>query len=259
LVVDKKEYHRNLREFQVELSKVQAWVQETGARIVVIFEGRDAAGKGGIIRRIGERVSKRVFRAVALPKPSDRQRTQWYFQRYIEQLPAAGEVILFDRSWYNRAGVEPVMGLCTPEEHERFLRLAPDFERNLVDDGIILIKYWLEVSSEEQQKRFESRIAEPTKQWKLSPMDLEARRRWYEYSRARDQMFEATDTEHAPWNIVEADDKKKARLNCISHLLSAIPYEDVPAEAVELPPPATEIEYDDKAAMRGRRYVPERF
>jgi len=259
LIVDKKEYHEQLREFQVELSKVQAWVTETGARIVVIFEGRDAAGKGGIIRRIGERVSKRVFRAVALPKPSDRQRTQWYFQRYIEQLPAAGEVILFDRSWYNRAGVEPVMGFCTPEERDRFLRLAPDFERNLVDDGIILIKYWLEVSSEEQQKRFESRIAEPTKQWKLSPMDLEARRRWYEYSLARDQMFAATDTEYAPWNIVEADNKKKARLNCISHLLSKIPYEDIPGESVALPRRSKTHEYDDKATMAGRRYVPERF
>jgi len=257
--VDSREYHKQLREFQVELSEVQAWVTKTGARIVVIFEGRDAAGKGGIISRIGERVSKRVFRTVALPKPSDRQKTQWYFQRYIEQLPAAGEVILFDRSWYNRAGVEHVMGFCTLEERDRFLRLAPDFERNLVDDGIILIKYWLEVSSEEQQKRFESRIAEPTKQWKLSPMDLESRRRWYEYSLARDRMLDATDTEHAPWHIVLADNKKKARLNCMSHLLSVIPYEDVPSDPVELPQPSQEFAFDDKATMRSRRYVRDRF
>jgi polyphosphate kinase 2 len=257
--VKSKEYHAQLSKFQVELSKVQAWVQESGARIVVIFEGRDAAGKGGVISRITQRVSKRVFRTVALPKPSDRQKTQWYFQRYIEQLPAAGEVILFDRSWYNRAGVEPVMGFCTPDEHERFLRVVPHFERNLVDDGIILIKYWLEVSSDEQQKRFESRISEPTKQWKLSPIDLESRRRWYEYSRVRDRMFDATDTEHAPWYVVKADNKKEARLNCISHLLSEIPYHDIPVDPVELPEPSRESAYDDKATMAGRRYVPERF
>jgi polyphosphate kinase 2 len=252
-------YEEHLYELQIELNKLQRWVTETGARIVVIFEGRDAAGKGGTIRRITERVSPRVFRTVALPKPSDRQKTQWYFQRYVERLPAAGEVVLFDRSWYNRAGVEVVMGFCTEEQRDQFLRVVPVFERTLVDDGIILVKYWLEVSSDEQRERFEKRIAEPTKQWKLSPMDLEARRRWYEYSLARDRMFDVTDTSQAPWYVVEADDKKEARLNCISHLLSVIPYEDLDGDTVNLPRRSTEHEYDDKATMRGRRYVPERF
>ncbi len=257
--MDRKDYEKQLLELQIELNKLQSWVTNVGARIVVIFEGRDAAGKGGIIRRISERVSKRVFRAVALPKPSDRQKGQWYFQRYVAHLPAAGEIVLFDRSWYNRAGVELVMGFCTVEERDHFLRVVPGFERTLVDDGIILVKYWLEVSSAEQKERFASRIAEPTKQWKLSPMDLESRRRWYEYSLARDRMLDATDTGHAPWHIVKADDKKEARLNCIAHLLSLIPYEDTPAEPVELPKRSKEHEYDDKATLRGRRYVPERF
>ncbi|MFW2404502.1 MAG: polyphosphate kinase 2 [Gammaproteobacteria bacterium] len=255
----KKDYEESLYELQIELNKLQRWVTETGARIVVIFEGRDAAGKGGTIRRIAESVSPRVFRTVALPKPSDRQKSQWYFQRYVEQLPAAGEVILFDRSWYNRAGVEVVMGFCTPKQRDDFLRDVPPFELTLVDDGIILVKYWLEVSSDEQQERFEKRIAEPTKQWKLSPMDLEARRRWYEYSLARDRMFDVTDTSHAPWYVVRADDKKEARLNCISHLLSVIPYEDLDGETIELPKRSNEHEYDDKATMTSRRYVPERY
>jgi polyphosphate kinase 2 len=257
--VKRKEYEAELFKLQVELNHLQSWVTTTGARIVVVFEGRDAAGKGGIIRRIGEKVSKRVFRAVALPKPSDRQKGQWYFQRYVEQLPAAGEVVLFDRSWYNRAGVEIVMGFCTEAERDKFLQAVPDFERTLVDDGIILLKYWLEVSSDEQLERFESRIAEPTKQWKLSPIDLEARRRWYDFSLARDRMFDATDTDHAPWNIVSADNKKEARLNCISHLLSQIPYADGAAATIDLPQRSTAKEYDDKATMQGRKYVPERF
>ena len=255
----RKEYEAELFELQVELNKLQSWVTDTGARVVVVFEGRDAAGKGGIIRRITERVSKRVFRSVALPKPSDRQKGQWYFQRYVEQLPAAGEVVLFDRSWYNRAGVEIVMGFCTEEQRNGFLRAVPEFERTLIDDGITLLKYWLEVSSDEQLERFDSRIAEPTKQWKLSPIDLEARRRWYEFSLARDRMFDATDTEHAPWNIVRADSKRKARLNCITHLLSRIPYESAEAPTVELPKRSKEHKYDDKATMQGRRYVPELF
>ncbi len=194
-----------------------------------------------------------------MPKPSDRQKSQWYFQRYVEHLPAAGEIVLFDRSWYNRAGVERVMGFCTLEERDHFLRVVPGFERTLVDDGITLVKYWLEVGSDEQRERFESRISHPTKQWKLSPMDVEARRRWYEYSLARDRMLDATDTGHAPWHVVKADSKRKARLNCISHLLSLIPFEDTEFEAIELPERSKEHEYDDRATMRGRRYVPERF
>jgi len=254
-----KEYDEHLYALQIDLNRLQTWVTSVGARAVVIFEGRDAAGKGGVIRRISERVSPRVFRTVALPKPSDRERTQWYFQRYVQQLPAAGEVVLFDRSWYNRAGVEVVMGFCTVEERDHFLRVVPGFERTLVDDGIILVKYWLEVSSDEQQERFERRIADPTKQWKLSPMDLEARRRWYEYSLARDRMLDATDTAHAPWYLVRADNKKKARLNCISHLLSVMPYADIATEPVKLPKRSTDRKYDDKATLRARRYIPERF
>ncbi len=253
----RKKYEAELRKLQVELVKLQEWVKYKGLRIVVIFEGRDAAGKGGIIRRITERVSPRVFRVVALPVPSDRERTQLYLQRYLQHLPAAGEVVLFDRSWYNRAGVERVMNFCTEEEYDRFLDNIADFERFLVEDGIILVKYWISVSNEEQERRFQKRIDDPLRQWKLSPMDLESRRRWYDYSRARDMMFAASDTEHAPWYVVRADDKRRARLNCIAHLLSLIPYEELPREKVVLPERDESKAYDDVTPLLGRRFVPE--
>ena len=231
-----KDYELELFKLQTELVKLQEWVKATGARIVIIFEGRDAAGKGGIIKRIVERVSPRVFRVVALPAPTEREKTQIYWQRYIEHLPAGGEVIIFDRSWYNRAGVEHVMGFCTKSEYTRFLRGCPVVENSMVSDGIILLKYWLEVSETEQHKRFEARIKDPTKRWKLSPMDLESHRRWYDYSRARDAMLAATDVPQAPWYIVPSDDKKRARLNCIADILSHIPYEEIPYKPPKLPP-----------------------
>ncbi len=230
-----KEYEPELFKLQVELVKMQEWVKTTGARIVVVFEGRDAAGKGGIIKRILERVSPRVFRLVALPAPTERQKTQVYAQRYIEHLPAGGEVVIFDRSWYNRAGVEHVMGFCTEEEYKKFLKGCPVFENFLINNGIVLLKYWLDVSEKEQHKRFLARIEDPSKRWKLSPMDLESHRRWYDYSRARDAMLAATDTATAPWYIVPSDDKKRARLNCIAHLLSYVPYEEVPYKPPKLP------------------------
>ncbi|MFO1061167.1 MAG: polyphosphate kinase 2 [Dongiaceae bacterium] len=230
-----KFYNAELARLQGELVRLQLWVKHTGARVVVLFEGRDAAGKGGVIKRIAERTSPRVFRVVALPSPSDRQKTQLYGQRYIEQLPAGGEVVLFDRSWYNRAGVERVMGFCSEQTSESFLRIVPVFERLIVDSGIKLIKYWFEVSQEEQTRRFEQRIEDPRKIWKLSPMDLESHRRWYDFSRARDAMFAATDNAFAPWHVVRADDKRRARLNCIAHLLGHIPYEDVPRHKIKLP------------------------
>ena len=226
--IDKKDYEAELFKLQVELVKLQDWVKATNARVVIILEGRDAAGKGGIIKRITELVSPRIFRVVALPTPTERQKTQLHAQRYIEQLPAGGEVVIFDRSWYNRAGVEYVMGFCTKEEHREFLRDCPAFEAFLVSQGIILLKYWLEVSEKEQHKRFLARIEDPSKRWKLSPMDLESHRRWYDYSRARDAMLAATDTQATPWYIVPSDNKKRARLNCIAHILSSIPYEEVP-------------------------------
>jgi polyphosphate kinase 2 len=230
------EYEAELFKLQVELVKLQDWVKKTGARIVIIFEGRDAAGKGGIIKRIMERVSPRVFRLVALPSPTERQKTQLYAQRYIEQLPAGGEIVIFDRSWYNRAGVEHVMGFCSGEEYRKFLKGCPGFENVLVSNGIILLKYWLDVSEKEQHKRFEARIKDPSKRWKLSPMDLESHRRWYDYSCARDAMLAATDVSYAPWYIVPSDDKKRARLNCIADILSRIPYEEVPYNPPKLPP-----------------------
>src|SRR5271165_4472637 len=233
--LDKKVYESELFKLQVELVKMQDWVKHTGARIVVIFEGRDAAGKGGIIKRILERVSPRVFRLVALPAPTERQKTQLYVQRYIAHMPAAGEVVIFDRSWYNRAGVEHVMGFCTEEQYKDFLKGGPLFENILVNNGIILLKYWLDVSEREQHRRFVARITDPTKRWKLSPMDLESHRRWYDYSRARDAMLAATDTVTAPWYLVPSDDKKRARLNCIAHLLSCIPYEEIPYKPPKLP------------------------
>jgi len=255
----RKKYEKELGRLQGELCKLQAWVKHKGLRVVVIFEGRDAAGKGGTIRAITERVSPRVFRLVALPAPSDREKTQIYLQRYMQHFPAAGEILIFDRSWYNRAGVEIVMGFCTPEQHEKFLELCPVFEKYFTDAGIIIIKYWMEVGKKEQQRRFEARIKDPLRQWKLSPMDLESFRRWYEYSRARDSMLEATDTKHAPWYIVRSDDKKRARLNCIAHLLSLIPYRKVQQEKVELPKRKAKGGYDDQAPLKGRHFVPEKY
>ena len=231
----RKEYEEQIAKFHAELVKLQFWVKHTGARIVVLFEGRDAAGKGGVIKRITERVSPRVFRVVALPAPSERERTQIYFQRYFQHLPAAGEIILFDRSWYNRAGVERVMGFCTDDEYDRFLKVCPAWERDIIDAGVTLIKYWFEISREEQTRRFSDRMNDPRKIWKLSPMDLESHRRWYDYSRARDMMFAATDTPESPWHVVRADDKRRARLNCIAHFLKLIPYEAIQPEKVTLP------------------------
>ena len=233
--ISKKDFEKELGRLQVELCRLQEWVKEKGLRVVVVFEGRDAAGKGGVIKRISERVSPRVFRVVATPAPTEREKSQLYMQRYIPHFPAAGEVILFDRSWYNRAGVEHVMGFCTQDEYERFLRITPAFEKHLIDDGIILIKYFFDVSQEVQGERFTARATDPRKHWKLSPMDLESLARWWDYTAAYDAMIKATDTEHAPWYRVSADDKRSARLNCISHLLSMIPYKEVPYEAPEFP------------------------
>ena len=255
----RKKYEKTLRKLQGELCKLQAWVKHKGLRVIVVFEGRDAAGKGGTIRAITERVSPRVFRVVALPAPSDRQKTELYMQRYITHFPAAGEIVIFDRSWYNRAGVEYVMGFCSKEDRQRFLELCPLVEKFIVDSGIQLIKIWLEVSDKEQKRRFEARIDDPLRQWKLSPMDLPSRERWFDYSRARDKMLEATDTKHAPWHIVRSDDKRRARLNCITHLLEQIPYKKVPREKVKLPKRADKRAYDDEASLKGRKFVPERY
>ncbi len=233
--LSRKEYEREMRHLHGELVAMQEWVKSTGAKVCVVFEGRDTAGKGGTIKRITERVSPRVFRVVALPAPTDREKSQMYVQRYLPHFPAAGEVVIFDRSWYNRAGVEPVMGFCTPEETEKFLQMAPAVERAMVDSGIILIKYWLEVSAEEQTRRLKSRMDDPRKVWKLSAMDLKSYSRWYDYSRARDAMFAATDAAWAPWFVANTDDKKRGRLNIITHLLSQIPYQPLTSEAVRLP------------------------
>ena len=231
----KKAYEKELGQLQEELTRLQRWIRHEGLKVVIIFEGRDAAGKGGVIKRITERLNPRVARVVALGTPSDREKTQWWFQRYVAALPAAGEMVLFDRSWYNRGLVEPVMGFCTDEEYREFLRSCPEFERMLVRSGIILIKYWFSVADEEQELRFQSRIVDPKKRWKLSPMDLEGRARWVEYSKAKDKLFAHTDIKQAPWYVINADDKKRARLNAISHLLDLIPYEEVPWEEIELP------------------------
>ena len=231
-----KVYERELEKPQIELVKLQYWVKEKGLKVVVIFEGRDAAGKGGTIKRITETLNPRIVRVVALPVATEKEKTQWYFQRYVAHLPAAGEMVLFDRSCYNRAGVDRVMGFCAPEQVEEFYRSVPEFEKMLIRSGIILVKYWFSVSNEEQERRFQDRIDDITRQWKLSPMDLESRKRWVEYSRAKDDMFRYTDTKLSPWYVVEADDKKRARLNCISHLLSKIPYEDLTPQVLELPP-----------------------
>jgi polyphosphate kinase 2 len=250
-----KDYDKALRELQVDLCALQEWVKHKGLRVVVVFEGRDAAGKGGTIKAITERVSPRVFRVVALPAPSDREKSQLYLQRYVPHLPAEGEIVIFDRSWYNRAGVEYVMGFCTETQHRRFLTLCPEFEHAVVGDGILLVKFWLEVSDAEQKGRFEARIKDPLRQWKLSPMDLTSRSKWFEYSRARDTMLRATDTPFAPWTIVPSDDKKRARLNCIRHLLKVIPHKDAPRTKIKLPKRSTKGAYDDVASLKGLRFV----
>ncbi|HSZ53275.1 MAG TPA: polyphosphate kinase 2 [Caulobacteraceae bacterium] len=254
-----KEYLEQLRELQVQLCYVQDWAKATGGRVIIVFEGRDAAGKGGIIKAITERVSPRVFRVVALPAPSEREKTQLYMQRYIEHFPTGGEIVIFDRSWYNRAGVEYVMGFCTPEEHHKFLENCPEAEHWIVDSGIILIKIWLEVGKDEQDRRFSARINDPLRQWKLSPMDVQSYGRWYDYSRARDLMFEATDTEYAPWFILRSDDKKRARLNGISHILSLIPYEKIKREKVKLSKRQLKARYDDQTPLEGRHFIAERY
>jgi polyphosphate kinase 2 len=246
----RKDYEKELRKLQGDLCDLQAWVKRTGQRIIVVFEGRDAAGKGGTIRALTERVSPRTFRVVALPAPSDREKSQMYVQRYLAHFPAAGEIVIFDRSWYNRAGVEYVMGFCTKEQHRRFLELCPQFERQIVDNGIILVKYWLEVGNKEQKRRFEARIDDRIRQWKLSPMDLPSRERWYDYSRARDMMLKATDTDFAPWHLVRSDDKKRARLNIISHFLGLVPYKAPKADKIKLPTRDKKHAYDDEATIR---------
>ena len=254
----KKFYNKELRRLQIELVKLQEWIREKGLKVVVVFEGRDAAGKGGVIKRITQCLNPRICRVVALGTPTEREKTQWYFQRYAAQLPATGEMALFDRSWYNRAGVERVMGFCTEEQYREFLRSCPEFERMLIRSGIILVKYWFSVSDEEQERRFQARIEDPTKRWKLSPMDLESRSRWIEYSQAKDEMFRHTDIKQAPWYVVEADDKKKARLNCISHLLSMIPYKDLTPDPVELPPRQDEKGYV-RPPLSEQTFVPEKY
>jgi polyphosphate kinase len=254
-----KAYDKQLHKLQVELCRLQDWVKAEGARIIIIFEGRDAAGKGGTIKAITERVSPRVFRVIALPAPSDREKSQMYLQRYIRFFPAAGEIIIFDRSWYNRAGVEYVMGFTDKAQHKRFLELCPEMEKYIVDGGIRLIKIWLEVGQEEQERRFLARINDPMRQWKLSPMDTESYRLWYDYSKARDLMLDATDTKHAPWHIVRTDDKRRGRLNCISHILDQIPYKKISRKKVELPKRSTKDKYDDQASLKGRKFVAERY
>jgi polyphosphate kinase 2 len=255
----RSQYEKALQKLQVELCHLQRWVKEKQVRIVIVFEGRDGAGKGGTIKAITERVSPRVFRTVALPAPSDRQKTQIYMQRYIEHFPAGGEIVIFDRSWYNRAGVERVMGFCTDKEYERFLQLCPVVERFMVEGGTMLIKLWLEVSNDEQQRRFEARVKDPLRQWKLSPMDLPSRERWYDYSRARDRMLEATDTDAAPWFILRSDDKRTARLNAIAHILSQIPYKKLSQKRVKLPKRSKKRAYNDLKTLEGRRFVEQRY
>ena len=255
----RKDYENALGRLQAELCALQDWVKHKGLRVLVVFEGRDGAGKGGTIKAITERVSPRVFRVVALPAPSDRENTQMFIQRYLPHFPAAGEIVIFDRSWYNRAGVEYVMGFCTKQQHHDFLERCPLFEEFVVANGIVLIKYWLAVSNEEQAKRFRARLDDPVRQWKLSPMDLPSRSRWYDYSRARDLMLDATDTKVAPWHIVRSDDKKRARLNLISHLLSVIPYGTSRRTKVKLPDRSKKGAYDDQASLEGRRFVPEKY
>jgi polyphosphate kinase 2 len=254
-----KKYMKELRKLQGKLCELQEWVKFKGQRVIIIFEGRDAAGKGGTIRALTERVSPRVFRVVALPAPSDREKSQMYLQRYMQHFPAKGEITIFDRSWYNRAGVEYVMGFCTPEQHDAFLEHCSKIEWYIVSSGIKLIKIWLEVSDKEQARRFEARIEDPLRQWKLSPMDLPSRSRWFDYSRARDMMLKATDSKHAPWYILRSDDKKRARLNCLAHILSLFPYKKVPREKVKLPKRSMKNAYDDQKALKGRKFIPEKY
>jgi polyphosphate kinase 2 len=250
------DYEKELLKLQIKLVKLQRWVKEEGKKVVVIFEGRDAAGKGGVIKRIMEKLNPRYCRVVALGIPSDREKTQWYFQRYVNHLPAAGEIVLFDRSWYNRAGVERVMGFCTDYQYHEFLRSCPEFERMLIRSKIKLIKYWFSVSDEVQEKRFQDRINDPTKRWKISPMDLEARSKWVEYSKAKDEMFKYTDTKQSPWFVVNADVKKHARLNCIHHLLSQFDYKDIPTKKIKLPPRQTDENYI-RPPLSDQTFVPE--
>jgi polyphosphate kinase len=252
-------YEKELHKLQVELCYLQEWVKEHKERVIIVFEGRDAAGKGGTIKAITERVSPRVFRVIALPAPTDREKSQMYMQRYVERFPAGGEIVIFDRSWYNRAGVEYVMGFCSEEEHERFLELCPATEEYIVGSGIHLIKIWLEVGQEEQERRFRARIEDPMRQWKLSPMDVESFKRWYEYSKARDLMLKHTDSKHAPWYAVDSNDKKKARLNVISHILAQIPYQRIKREKVKLPSRSDKKKYDDRASLKGIRFIEERY
>jgi polyphosphate kinase 2 len=254
-----KDYMKELRKLQAKLCHLQDWVKFKGLRVIIVFEGRDAAGKGGAIRTLTERVSPRVFRVVALPAPSDREKSQLYIQRYIQHFPAKGEVVIFDRSWYNRAGVEHVLGFCTPEEHGHFLELCPGVEKHIVNNGIRLIKIWLESSDKEQKRRFEARIEDPLRQWKLSPVDLLSRSRWFDYSRARDLMLKATDTKEAPWYILRSDDKKRARLNCLAHILSLIPYKKVKHDKVRMPKRSMKRSYDDQASLVGRKLVAEKY
>ncbi len=253
-----KEYEKELFNLQLELVKLQEWIKHKGLKVVVIFEGRDAAGKGGVIKRINQHLNPRICRVVALPAPTERETTQWYFQRYVAHLPAAGEMVLFDRSWYNRANVEHVMGFCSEDEYQEFMRSCPEFERMLVRSGIVLIKYWFSVSDEEQERRFQSRLQEPHKRWKLSPMDLQSRAKWVEYSRAKDDMFSHTDIKQAPWYVVKSDNKKLARLNCISHLLSVIPYEDLTPERIRLPKRQSAAGYV-RPPMSDQTFVPDYY
>jgi polyphosphate kinase 2 len=256
--IDAKEYEKKLRKLAIELVKLQEWVKANKLRVVVIFEGRDAAGKGGVIKTIAGCLNPRICRIVALGIPTEKEKTQWYFQRYVSQLPSGGEIVLFDRSWYNRAGVEKVMGYCTNDEYEEFLRSCPEFERMLIRSGIILIKYWFSISDGEQEKRFQERINDPTKRWKISQMDIESRDKWVEYSMAKDKMFSYTDTKQSPWYVVPADDKRRARLNCIDHLLSLIPYKDLTPKPIKLPPLKHEVAYV-RPPITDQTFVPEKY
>jgi polyphosphate kinase len=255
----RKEYEKELERLHVQLCNLQEWVKAQKLRVIIVFEGRDAAGKGGTIKAMTEKVSPRVFRVTALPAPSDREKTQLFLQRYMQHFPAAGEIVIFDRSWYNRAGVEYVMGFCTPAEHQRFLALCPQIEQYVIEGGIILIKLWLEVGMEEQERRFKARIDDPLRQWKLSPMDLESYRRWYDYSRARDLMLKATSTKHAPWHIIRSDDKRRARLNCIAHILRLIPHKRMRKDKIKLPKRTGKGRYNDQAGLKGMNFVAEQY
>src|SRR4051794_9135397 len=252
-------YEQELAKLQVELCHLQRWIKEKHLRVIIVFEGRDGAGKGGTIRALTERLSPRVFRVVALPAPSDREKTQVYMQRYMQHFPAGGEAAIFDRSWYNRAGVEYVMGFCTPGQHQRFLKLVPELERFLVQGNTTIIKLWMEVSAKEQKRRFERRLEDPVRQWKLSPMDLPSLERWYDYSKARDLMLKHTDTKHAPWYVLRSDDKERARLNAIAHIIAKVPYKKLPTDKITLPKRSTKGAYDDQSSLKHRRFVKERY